>query len=155
MNDTKIASKTKAQLANFMGKVFARFLKPAKKGGPGSVPAMADTEVGPPDNRRPPCAPPEVLVLIKIFLDQHQNHFRPASKLQRSRRSSSCRALPSSSTSTTDSRFGRETPKTTSRNALQPLSMRVRRISALKKWVNSRKVVTGKLHVNGKLSCDG
>ena len=30
-----------------------------------------------------------------------------------------------------------ETPKTTSRNALQPLSMRVRRISALKKWVNS------------------
>ena len=55
------------------------------------------------------------------------------------RRSSSCRALPSSSTSTTDSRFGRETPKTTSRNALQPLSMRVRRISTLKKWVNSRK----------------
>ena len=53
------------------------------------------------------------------------------------RRSSSCRASPSSSTPTTDSRFGRETPKTTSRNALQPLSMRVRRISALKKWVNS------------------
>ena len=56
------------------------------------------------------------------------------------RRSSSCRASPSSSTPTTDSRFGRETPKTTSRNALQPLSMRVRRISALKKWVNSRKI---------------
>ena len=54
------------------------------------------------------------------------------------RRSSSCRASPSSSTPTTDSRFGRETPKTTSRNALQPLSMRVRRISTLKKWVNSR-----------------
>ena len=32
-----------------------------------------------------------------------------------------------------DSRFGRETPKTTSRNALQPLSMRVRRIPSLKK----------------------
>ena len=42
MNDTKIASKAKAQLAHFMGKVFTRFLKPAKKGGPGSVPAMAD-----------------------------------------------------------------------------------------------------------------
>ena len=133
MNDTKIASKAKAQLANFMGKVFARFLKPAKKGGPGSVPAMADTEVGPPDNRRPPCAPPEVLVLIKIFLDQHQNHFRPASKPTTSRRSSSCRASLNSLTPTTDSRLGRETPKTTSRNALQPLSMRVRRISTLKK----------------------
>ena len=77
MNDTSIASKAKAQLAHFMGKVFTRFLKPAKKGGPGSVPAMADTEVGPPDNRRPPCAPPEVLVLIKIFLDQHQSSRGP------------------------------------------------------------------------------
>ena len=77
MNDTRIASKTKAQLANFMGKVFTHFSKPAKKGGPGSVPAMADTEVGPPDNRRPPCAPPEVLVLIKIFLDQHQSSRGP------------------------------------------------------------------------------
>lgn len=38
--------------------------------------------------------------------------------------------------------FGRETPKTTSRNALQPLSMRVPCISALKKWVNSRNVDT-------------
>ena len=82
MNDTKIASKAKAQLAHFMGKVFTRFSKPAKKGGLGSVPAMADTEVGPPDNRRPPCAPPEILVLIKIFLDQHQNLFRPAPKQQ-------------------------------------------------------------------------
>ena len=48
MNDTKIASKAKAQFAHFMGKVFTRFSKPAKKGGLGSVPAMADTEVGPP-----------------------------------------------------------------------------------------------------------
>ncbi len=31
MNDTKIASKAKAQLAHFMGKVFTRFSKPAKK----------------------------------------------------------------------------------------------------------------------------
>ena len=31
MNDTKIASKTKARLAHFMGKVFTRFSKPAKK----------------------------------------------------------------------------------------------------------------------------
>ena len=31
MNDTKIASKTKAQLANFMGKVFTHFSKPSKK----------------------------------------------------------------------------------------------------------------------------
>ena len=85
MNDTKIASKAKARLANFMGKVFARFLKPAKKGGPGSVPAMADTEVGPPSKRRDaaspsqgrppsrsPCASPEVLVRTRIILDQHQ-----------------------------------------------------------------------------------
>ena len=36
---------------------------------------------------------------------------------------------------------GRETPKTTYRNALQPLSMRVRRIPSLKKWVDSRKPV--------------
>ena len=99
MNDTKIASKAKAQLAHFMGKVFTHFSKPAKKGGPGSVPAMADTEVGPPSKRRdaaspsqgrppsrPPCAPPEVLVLIKIFLDQQQNHLRPASKPQTFRR---------------------------------------------------------------------
>ena len=61
----------------------------------------------------------------------------PSPKPPTPRRYSSCRASPSSSTPTTDSRFGRETPKTTSRNALQPLSMRVRRISALKKWVNS------------------
>ncbi len=32
MNDTRIASKAKAQLANFMGKVFAHFPKPAKNG---------------------------------------------------------------------------------------------------------------------------
>ena len=62
----------------------------------------------------------------------------PSPKPQTFRRRSSFRALPSSSTSTTDSRFGRETPKTTSRNALQPLSMRVRRIPSLKKRVNSR-----------------
>ena len=31
MNDTKIASKTKAQLAHFMGKVFTHFSKPSKK----------------------------------------------------------------------------------------------------------------------------
>ena len=31
MNDTKIASKTKAQLAHFMGKVFTHFPKPSKK----------------------------------------------------------------------------------------------------------------------------
>ena len=31
MNDTKIASKAKAQLANFMGKVFTHFSKPSKK----------------------------------------------------------------------------------------------------------------------------
>ena len=31
MNDTKIASKAKAQLAHFMGKVFTHFSKPAKK----------------------------------------------------------------------------------------------------------------------------
>ena len=31
MNDTKIASKAKAQLANFMGKVFTHFPKPSKK----------------------------------------------------------------------------------------------------------------------------
>ena len=31
MNDTKIASKTKAQLAHFMGRVFTHFSKPAKK----------------------------------------------------------------------------------------------------------------------------
>lgn len=31
MNDTKIASKTKAQLANFMGKVFTHFSKPTRK----------------------------------------------------------------------------------------------------------------------------
>ena len=31
MNDTKIASKAKAQFAHFMGKVFTRFSKPAKK----------------------------------------------------------------------------------------------------------------------------
>ena len=31
MNDTKIASKTKAQLANFMGKVFTHFPKPSKR----------------------------------------------------------------------------------------------------------------------------
>ena len=61
----------------------------------------------------------------------------PSPKPQTFRRYSSCRASPNSSTPTMDSRFGRETPKTTSRNALQPLSMRVRRISALEKWVNS------------------
>ena len=31
MNDTKIASKAKAQLAHFMGKVFTHFSKPSKK----------------------------------------------------------------------------------------------------------------------------
>ena len=31
MNDTRIASKAKALLAHFMGKVFTRFPKPAKK----------------------------------------------------------------------------------------------------------------------------
>ena len=31
MNDTKIASKAKAQLANFMGKVFAHFSKPERR----------------------------------------------------------------------------------------------------------------------------
>ena len=31
MNDATIASKTKAQLANFMGKVFTHFSKPSKK----------------------------------------------------------------------------------------------------------------------------
>ena len=31
MNDTKIASKAKAQLASFMGKVFTHFSKPAKR----------------------------------------------------------------------------------------------------------------------------
>ena len=31
MNDTRIASKTKAQLAHFMGKVFTHFSKPSKK----------------------------------------------------------------------------------------------------------------------------
>ena len=31
VNDTKIASKAKARLAHFMGKVFTRFSKPAKK----------------------------------------------------------------------------------------------------------------------------
>ena len=31
MNDTKIASKAKAQLANFMGKVFTHFSKPTKR----------------------------------------------------------------------------------------------------------------------------
>ena len=31
MNDTKIASKTKAQLANFMGKVFTHFSKPSRR----------------------------------------------------------------------------------------------------------------------------
>ena len=80
MNDTKIASKAKARLAHFMGKVFARFSKPAKKGGPGSVPAMADTEVGPPDNRRPPCAPPEVLVRTKNINGAHQSKFWCAPK---------------------------------------------------------------------------
>ena len=62
----------------------------------------------------------------------------PSPKPQTFRRYSSCRASPNSSTPTTDSRFGRETPKTTSRNALQPLFTRVRRIPTLKKWVNSR-----------------
>ena len=32
MNDTKIASKAKAQLSNFMGKVFTHFSKPTKRG---------------------------------------------------------------------------------------------------------------------------
>ena len=31
MNDTKIASKAKAQLSNFMGKVFTHFSKPTKR----------------------------------------------------------------------------------------------------------------------------
>ena len=31
MNDTRIASKTKAQLAHFMGKVFTHFSKPSRK----------------------------------------------------------------------------------------------------------------------------
>ena len=31
MNDTKIASKAKAQLANFMGKVFTHFSKPERR----------------------------------------------------------------------------------------------------------------------------
>ena len=31
MNDTKIASKAKAQLAHFMGKVFTHFSRPSKK----------------------------------------------------------------------------------------------------------------------------
>ena len=31
MNDTKIASKTKAQLAHFMGKVFTHFSKPTRR----------------------------------------------------------------------------------------------------------------------------
>ena len=31
MNDTKIASKAKAQLSNFMGKVFTHFSKPTRK----------------------------------------------------------------------------------------------------------------------------
>ena len=31
MNDTKIASKEKAQLANFMGKVFTHFSKPTRR----------------------------------------------------------------------------------------------------------------------------
>ena len=31
MNDTKIASKAKAQLANFMGKVFTHFSKPKRR----------------------------------------------------------------------------------------------------------------------------
>ena len=61
----------------------------------------------------------------------------PARRAVASRKLASLAQGPNASP-TTDSRFGRETPKTTSRNALQPLSMRVRRISALKKWVNSR-----------------
>ena len=40
----------------------------------------------------------------------------------------------------TDSRFGRKPQENTSRNALQPLFMRVRHISPLKKWVNSRRI---------------
>ena len=66
------------------------------------------------------------------------NDTKIASKAK-AQRSNSCWDLPNSLTSTTDNRFGYKTPKTTSRNALQPLFMRVRRISALKKWVNSRK----------------
>ena len=31
MNDTKIASKAKAQLSNFMGKVFTHFSKPTRR----------------------------------------------------------------------------------------------------------------------------
>ena len=33
MNDTKIASKAKAQLSNFTGKVFTHFSKPTKSRG--------------------------------------------------------------------------------------------------------------------------
>ena len=68
----------------------------------------------------------------------HGGRRRQLRRNPKRRRRSCFRASPNSSTPTTDSRFGRETPKTTSRNALQPLSMRVRRISTLKKWVNSR-----------------
>ena len=81
MNDTKIASKAKARLAHFMGKVFTRFLKPARKGGPTSVSAFLRTARGFGAHQKYKwCAPEQVLVRTKIFLDQHQNHFRPAPK---------------------------------------------------------------------------
>ncbi len=153
MNDTKIASKTKAQLANFMDKAFAHFSKPSRKfieeciygiqttGGKGIAvydrggdrPAFYDYFM---EEGR------DFIVRLKgrsvlSWGGMHEVHDL-ARQCTTPRRSSSCRASPNSSTSTTDSRFGRETPKTTSRNALQPLSMRVRRFSALKEWVDSR-----------------
>lgn len=104
MNDTKIASKAKAQLANFMGKVFTHFSKPGRKFVEEciyGIQASGDTK----------------LSSIVRAIDDDIKPIYTEKRLSRN--------------------LDDETPKTTSRNALQPLSMRVRRISTLKKWVNS------------------
>ena len=119
MNDTKIASKAKAQLAHFMGKVFTHFPKPSKKFVEEciyGIQASGDTKLS---------------SIVRAIDDD----IRPIYTEKRLSRNLDDETLESSVAQAVlrDSRSGRETPKTTSRNALQPLFAGVRRISALKK----------------------
>ena len=104
MNDTTIASKAKAQLANFMGKVFTHFSKPAKKFIEEciyGIHASGDTKLS---------------SIVRAIDDD----IRPIYTEKRLSRNMDDETLGASVAEAVlrDSRFGRETPKTTSRNAL-------------------------------------
>ena len=147
MNDTTIASKAKAQLAGFMGKVFTHFSKPARRFVEEciyGIQASGDTKLSSvvraiDDDIRP------------IYTEKRLSRNLDDETLETSI-ADACGGHRTASRSAPAGLRGpvrrgrriglrgRETMKSTSPKALQPLFSGMRRISALKKWVNSRKV---------------